>query len=526
MKKIILFIAILCVTFLNAQVVLEENFNESSIPNGWEISNSLNSIGQSQWGLFTGGFAPFFNPEGNTYLYGPSVGFSGNYPVIFSYTVTNNQLVSPGPIDAILTSPKLDCSGLTDVKLSLNHWFVTGQLNPLISTPAEGFIEVSNDNGNSWEQVAKFGDKNSTTSSYEFGPLVYDISNIAANSSNVKVRFRYSGEFSYYWAIDNVKVQQPTIVDQPDAVTSVRNGIGNNTPVSVYRQASSNSIRKLVEINYDAPTTGSEIESYDLVLSLNPDGSDPFLNIPNYSGTLESAGVLFGQQGDLTEGWLPNTTYYWYVNSKNIAGTTSSEIFSFTTEANTGNPEGLINYNPANNAVDIPISVDNNNNKRIRFSYENPNENFTVHQFLLGENANNLSGGSGVFAYGNDISLLNSWEENKTYYYKMITYSAWGVAEGETIMFTTGSEEPLSFTENPFETFTMAPNPASDFVTINNGNKIDLITIYNKVGQELKQVRKNELFNNTVDVSNLPKGLYLFKLDFRNQSKTYKLIKE
>ena len=72
------------------------------------------------------------------------------------YTVTNNQL-SKFILDAILTSPKLDCSGLTDVKLSLNHWFVTGQLNPLISTPAEGFIEVSNDDGNSWEQVANFG---------------------------------------------------------------------------------------------------------------------------------------------------------------------------------------------------------------------------------------------------------------------------------------------------------------------------------------------------------------------------------
>ena len=118
--------------------------------------------------------------------------------------------------------------------------------------------------------------------------LFYDISNIAPMLRMLRLRFRYEGEFSYYWAIDNVKVQQPTIVDQPDAVTSVRNGIGNNIPVSVYRQASSNSIRKLVEINYDAPTTGSEIESYDLVLSLNPDGSDPFLNIPNYSGTLES----------------------------------------------------------------------------------------------------------------------------------------------------------------------------------------------------------------------------------------------
>ena len=352
-----------------------------------------------------------------------------------------------------------------------------------------------------------------------------DISIELSNVANAKVRFRYEGEASWYWTVDNVKVQQPTI-GLPDAVTSVKNGIGNNTPVSVYRQASSNTLRKLVQINYDAPTTGSEIESYDLVLSLNPDGSDPFLTITDYSGTIESAGVLLGQQGDLTEGWLPNTTYYWYVNSKNIAGTTSSEIFSFTTEANNGNPASLTNYNPANNAVDVPISINTDNNKLVSFSYENPNENITIHQFLLGESPLNLDAGAGIYTYGNAISLSNSWEENKTYYYKMITYSAWGVTEGETIMFTTGTEEPLTYTENPFATFTIAPNPASNFVTINEGNKLDLITIYNKVGQEVKQVRKSELFNNTLDISNLSKGLYLFKLDFRNQSKSYKLLKE
>lgn len=123
----------------------------------------------------------------------------------------------------------------------------------------------------------------------------------------------------------------------------------------------------------------------------------------------------------------------------------------------------------------------------------------------MGESPLNLYAGRGIFTYGNTLNLSNSWEKNTTYYYKMITYSAWGVTEGETNMLTTGTEEPLSFTKNPFDTFSMAPNPASKFVTINKGNKLDLITIYNKVGQEVKQVRKSELFNNTLDISNIPK---------------------
>lgn len=525
MKNYLLLLVLLLSTQIYSQVVLDESFNGNTLPQGWTTQN-INSNGSSNsvWGLATGGYAPGFNPNNNQFLYSPTLGgFSGNYPVIYSYDFNEaGDYVNPGPINSTLTSTSFDCSGKNNLKLSFNNWFLSEPfpLADFTTTPATGYVEVSNDNGTNWIEVAVFG-----PNAFEYAPVNIDVSAQLSNVANAKVRFRYEGEASWYWTVDNVKVQQPTI-DQPDAVTSVKNGIGSNTPVSVYRQTSSNSLRKLVSINFDAPTTGSEIESYDLVLSLNPDGNDPFLTIPNYNGTSESAGVLSGQQGDLTEGWLPNTNYYWYVNSKNIAGTTSSEIFSFTTQANSGNPSSLINYNPANNAVDVPISIDNDNNKLIVFSYENPNENSTIHQFLLGQNPFNLDGGSGIFTLGNTISLSNTWEENTTYYYKMITYSAWGVSEGETIMFTTGTEEPLSFTEHPFDTFNMAPNPASNFVTINEGNKLDLITIYNKVGQEVKQVRNSELFNNNIDISSLPKGLYLFKLDFRNQSKTYKLIKE
>lgn len=525
MKNYLLLIVILFSSQIYSQVVLDESFNGNTLPVGWTTQN-LNSNGSSSsvWGLATGGYAPGFNPNNNQHLYDPSLGgFSGNYPVVYSYDFNEaGDYLHPGPVNSTLTSISFDCSGKSNLKLSFNHFFVSEPfpLADFTTTPATGYVEVSNDNGTNWIQVAVFG-----PNALEYGSVVVDISTELSNTANAKVRFRYEGEASWYWTVDNVKVQQPTI-GLPDAVTSVRNGIGNNTPVIVYRQASTNSLRKLVEINYDAPTNGSEIDGYDLVLSLTPDGSDPILTLQNYNGTQDNMGVLLGQQGDLVEGWLPNTTYYWYVNSKNIAGTTSSEIFSFTTEANNGNPASLTNYNPANNAVDVPISIDNDNNKLVVFSYENSNENSTIHQFLLGENPVSLDGGSGIFTYGNAISLSNTWAENTTYFYKMITYSAWGVTEGETIMFTTGTEEPLSFTENPFDTFTMAPNPASNFVTINEGNKLDLITIYNKIGQKVKEVHKNELFNNTLDISNLPKGLYLFKLDFRNQSKTYKLIKE
>ena len=326
----------------------------------------MNSNGSSGsiWGLATGGYAPGYQPNNNQYLY-TSGGLTGNYPVVYSYNFNEaGDYLHPGPINSTLTSPSFDCSGKNNLKLSFNHWFVSDTF-PLAenSVPATGYVEVSIDNGTNWIEVAVFG-----PSALEYGQVILDISSELSNVANAKVRFRYEGEGSWYWTVDNVKVQQPTI-DQPDAVTSVKNGIGNNIPVSVYRQTSSNSLRKLVSINFDAPTTGSEIDGYDLVLSLNPDGSDPFLTIPNYNGTQDNMGVLLGEQGDLLEGWLPSTTYYWYVNSKNIR-LPRRNIFIY----HRGHAVilSLTNYS----LLMMPLMfqcVVGNNNKLIVFSYENPN---------------------------------------------------------------------------------------------------------------------------------------------------------
>jgi hypothetical protein len=55
------------------------------------------------------------------------------------------------------------------------------------------------------------------------------------------------------------------------------------------------------------------------------------------------------------------------------------------------------------------------------------------------------------------------------------------------------------------------PNPATDFISVNNADNVRQISIFNLVGRKLKS------FNNVVedqhyDVSDLPKGMYLVQV--------------
>ena len=61
------------------------------------------------------------------------------------------------------------------------------------------------------------------------------------------------------------------------------------------------------------------------------------------------------------------------------------------------------------------------------------------------------------------------------------------------------------------------PNPATNYISIDNDENVKSITVFNLVGRKLKSfqdVHKNEHY----DVSNLPKGMYLVRVtDFSNK---------
>ncbi len=67
------------------------------------------------------------------------------------------------------------------------------------------------------------------------------------------------------------------------------------------------------------------------------------------------------------------------------------------------------------------------------------------------------------------------------------------------------------------------PNPAKDILTISCENTaiIEEVVIYNQTGQK---VFVGELVNNTIDVSNLPNGMYIVELVAKEWQIRKKLI--
>ena len=86
------------------------------------------------------------------------------------------------------------------------------------------------------------------------------------------------------------------------------------------------------------------------------------------------------------------------------------------------------------------------------------------------------------------------------------------------ILNTTGVEDVQK------RSFNIFPNPVENRITISteNNESIDVINIYNQLGQQVLQENNIE---NTIDVSNLPKGIYLIELISGNSTFRKKMIK-
>ncbi len=139
---------------------------------------------------------------------------------------------SPYPeINDNLTSPSIDCSGMSTVILQFNcyHYAYTSYLN-------EGYVQISTDGGITWIDVDDY--KIVPPGSYGYSIQYewyngYDITGFAAGESDLKVRFHFTrpaGKTSGYWYLDNVRVHDGSgsfkFIETFDASTSSLSGSG------------------------------------------------------------------------------------------------------------------------------------------------------------------------------------------------------------------------------------------------------------------------------------------------------------
>ncbi len=159
-------------------VYINEDFSSSSgntPPQGWTQNIISGEPGVDLWN--------FEVPSGTP------VNFPMSLPVaIFeSYNSFNNQAE-----DVALESPAFSIDGGAGAILEFDHYYNH-------RTTSEIFVEVWN--GNSWVTVFS-----STSTSQNPEHVLVDITSEASGVANSKVRFRWTGNSSQFWIIDNIMV--------------------------------------------------------------------------------------------------------------------------------------------------------------------------------------------------------------------------------------------------------------------------------------------------------------------------------
>ncbi|NQX97759.1 MAG: hypothetical protein HRT73_07755, partial [Flavobacteriales bacterium] len=162
---------------LKADILLNETFTTSSLPTGW-----TNNVMQGAQGWSFRNSPVFGSPSGG------------------GYAVFDDQLLGAAviPNESALTTVPVDFTNRTTAFLKItHHWFGVEFTH--------GFVELSNDGGGTWNLLK---DYHKITRGSIAAPqdTIFDITTLAANQADVRVRFRYTdgSQAGRYWYLDDI----------------------------------------------------------------------------------------------------------------------------------------------------------------------------------------------------------------------------------------------------------------------------------------------------------------------------------
>ncbi len=150
----------------------------------------------------------------------------------------------------------------------------------------------------------------------------------------------------------------------------------------------------------------------------------------------------------------------------------------------------------------------------------NSNQNFTQGQTLQ----NLVINGTNIQWYANQLigttlPLTTPLVDGTTYH---ATQTISGCESPERLPIT--AHLTLANDTFLFQNLKIQPNPVADIFTVSNQNNLNLVEVYNTIGQTIisKKVNDNQV---KVDLSNYNSGVYFVKVYSENQNKTIKIIK-
>ena len=178
----------------NVVTLLDENFataTGSTPPTGW-VNNTIGGATTDTWR---------FNNPGNR----GATGFTAPFAIFDS----DNYSTGGGDEDVALETPAFDASATgRTYNLSFKHYFNDG---------FGGGYNVEIFNGTAWVSVYSGTTEQGTSTIPDIQNI--DITTASGANAAAKVRFRWTGDFSWYWIVDDVKITSNTGIELPLTAT-------------------------------------------------------------------------------------------------------------------------------------------------------------------------------------------------------------------------------------------------------------------------------------------------------------------
>src|SRR5690625_2863636 len=446
------------------------------------------------------------------------------------FMITMADPLGPGSqVDTEMISPPINLVGVQDAELEFHHFY---RHHTTKSTTAR--VEISDDAGLTWSTLATYtSDRGSAT---DFEKVTLDL-NPYLGAANVQVKFKYTGNWGWWWAVDNVSVSQSYMNGQ---VVWDNDGAGIQ---NLY-------LDEQATISYQGQPTnivyfkGDDAGVFEFEANLLIGGcADPVSNsvvvevnkADKPQGPTEQEFIAGSRVADI-DVTGSNLMFYLLVDNEYVRQSINADLINNETyyisqrigDCTSEFLEVLVSFvcpDPTNLNVTVDLSQDEVTAAAIVFwdppsntqglegyqLYIKDSEGQIIEDFYLGARRNYQV-----------VDGLPLDEEFTAELYNIC--DAQNNVFGNTLVdaFTT---ENLSVADFEALDFTYYPNPVSDLLHIDSEESINMLEVYSYDGKQVLSMNVSTK-NATIDLSELTTGTYLLVARSETKSNMVRVIKK